>query len=138
MHRFIGGVTAERFGTKALLEAGRSVADPKRRDVLAVVPIVRGSLECDIAKLTRGRPVVPEENTAIKTVDSRRRLTENGLCSVDLESRFYAVLSKAGSSGLALNPRRSKSREPERPRAAKVFEKAEIIEMAFLRLVGIK
>src|SRR3984893_12212219 len=38
------------------------------------------------------------------------------LSSVCLESRFYAVLSKAASSGLALNPRRSKSREPKRPK----------------------
>src|ERR1700756_1264720 len=34
----------------------------------------------------------------------------------DLGSRFYAVLSKAASSGLASNPRRSKSREPKRPK----------------------
>src|SRR5260221_11152321 len=30
---------------------------------------------------------------------------------------------KSCSSGLALNPRRSKSREPKRPKAAKVFER---------------
>jgi len=29
-----------------------------------------------------------------KAIDRRRLLTENGLFSVDLESRFYAVLSK--------------------------------------------
>jgi hypothetical protein len=85
-----------------------------------------------------GWPVLPEENNAIKAAYSRRLLTENGLSSVDLESRFYAVHSKAALSGLALNPRRSKSREPKRPKAAKVFERAESIEMAFLRLVGIK
>jgi hypothetical protein len=50
---FIGGVTFERFGAKALLEAGRGVADPNKRDVLAVVPVVRGSLQRDVAKLTR-------------------------------------------------------------------------------------
>src|SRR5258708_37489141 len=43
---------------------------------------------------------------------------------------------KSCSSGLALNPRRSKSQEPKRPEAAKKFERAESIEMAFLRLVG--
>src|SRR5271166_6941301 len=35
---------------------------------------------------------------------------------LNLESRFYAVVSKAASSGLALNTRRSKSREPKRPK----------------------
>jgi hypothetical protein len=43
-------------------------------------------------------------------------LTKNVISSVDLESRFYAVLSKAASSGLASNPRRSKSREAKRPK----------------------
>ena len=43
-------------------------------------------------------------------------MTKNVLSSLDLESRFYAVLSKAASSGLASNPRRSKSREPQRPK----------------------
>ena len=43
-------------------------------------------------------------------------MTKNVLFSFDLESRFYAVLSKAASSGLALNPRRSKSREAKRPK----------------------
>src|SRR4029077_10863510 len=38
------------------------------------------------------------------------------LFSLSLESRFYAVLSKAASSGLASNPRRSKSREAKRPK----------------------
>ena len=57
-----------------------------------------------------------------KAIDRRRLLTENGLSSVDLESRFYAVL-KGCAGGLALNPRRSKSREPKRPKAAKVFER---------------
>ena len=46
-------------------------------------------------KSSEGWPVLPEENNAIKATYSRRRLTENGLSSVDLESRFYAVLSKA-------------------------------------------
>jgi hypothetical protein len=46
-------------------------------------------------KSSEGWPVLPEENNAIKATYSRRRLTENGLLSVDLESRFYAVLSKA-------------------------------------------
>jgi hypothetical protein len=57
-----------------------------------------------------------------KDVDTRRPLTKNVLSCFCLESRFYAVFSKAASSGLALNPRRSKSRELERPKAAKVFE----------------
>jgi hypothetical protein len=82
-------------------------------------------------------PILPNKTAEYKAVDSGRRLTENGLPSVDLESRFYAVL-KGCSNGLALNPRRSKSREPKRPKAAKVFEKAESIEMAFLRRIGIK
>ena len=41
--------------------------------------------------------VLPEENN----VDSRRPPTENVVSCFDLESRFYAVLSKAASSGLA-------------------------------------
>jgi hypothetical protein len=50
-------------------------------------------------------------------------LTNNVLPSLDLESGFYAVLSKAAQSGLALNPRRSGIRERKRPEnAAKVFE----------------
>jgi hypothetical protein len=48
------GVTVEGFGARALLEAGRGVVRPNKRDVLVVVPIVRGSLECGIATLTRG------------------------------------------------------------------------------------
>jgi hypothetical protein len=48
-----------------------------------------------VAKSSEGWPVLPEENNAIKATYCRRRLTENELCSVDLESRFYAVLSKA-------------------------------------------
>ena len=43
-----------------------------------------------------------------------RPLAKNVLSSISLESRFYAVLSKVASSGLALNSRRSKSREPKR------------------------
>jgi hypothetical protein len=46
-------------------------------------------------KSSEGWRVLPEENNAIKAAYSRRRLTENGLSSRDLESRFYAVLSKA-------------------------------------------
>src|ERR1700745_2600398 len=60
-------------------------------------------------------PVLPEERIH-KAVDTRRPLTKNVLSSLSLESRFYAVLSKAASSGLASNPRRSKSREPKRPK----------------------
>ena len=52
------------------------------------------------------------------------------------KSRFYAVLSKAAQGSLALNPRRSKYREPEHRKSAKVFELVESIEMAFLRLEG--
>ena len=70
---------------------------------------------CGWQKSSEGWPVLPEENNAIKATYCRRRLTENELCSVDLESRFYAVL-KGCSSGLALNPRRSKSREPAKGR----------------------
>src|SRR6266481_4013312 len=56
------------------------------------------------------------KNGFIKTSILGRPLTKNVLSSLDLESRFYAVLSKAASSGLASNPRRSKSREPKRPK----------------------
>src|SRR6266481_6365016 len=49
-------------------------------------------------------------------METRQPLAENVLACLDLESRFYAVLSKAASSGLASNPRRSKSREPKRPK----------------------
>jgi hypothetical protein len=45
--------------------------------------------------MTRSSSALPEENNAIKATYIRRRLPENGLSSVDLESRFYAVLSKA-------------------------------------------
>jgi hypothetical protein len=72
--------------------------------------------------LRRVCPVLPEERIH-KDVDTRRHLTKNVLSFFRLESRFYAVLSKAASSGLASNPRRSKSREPKRrQKAAKVFE----------------
>jgi hypothetical protein len=86
-------------------------------------------------KVFGGLPILPHKTGEYKATYSRRRLTENGLSSIDLESRFYAVLSKAAASSLASNPRRSKSREPKRPKVAKVFERAESIEMAFLRLV---
>src|SRR5260370_6667363 len=80
---------------------------------------------------------LPDKTAEYKAIDRRRLLTENGLLSVDLESRFYAVL-KGCSSGQALNPRRSKAREPKRPKATEVFKRAENMEMAFLRLVSIK
>ena len=44
--------------------------------------------------LRRVCPVLPEERIH-KDVDTRRPLTKNVISSVDLESRFYAVLSKA-------------------------------------------
>src|SRR5260370_39833581 len=56
------------------------------------------------------------KNGFIKTSILGRPLTKNVLSSISLEARFYAVLSKAASSGLASNPRRSKSREPKRPK----------------------
>ena len=61
-----------------------------------------------------------------KDVDTRQPLTEDVLACFDLESRFYAVLSKAARSGLASNPRRSKSQEPKRLIGPKVFDKADI------------
>jgi hypothetical protein len=67
-----------------------------------------------VAKSSEGSPFFLTKQRS-KAVDSGRRLTENGLTSIDLESRFYAVL-KGCSSGLALNPRRSKSREPAKGR----------------------
>ena len=59
----------------------------------------------------------------MKTLIFRRPLTNNVLSSLGLGSGFYAVLSKAAQSGLALNPHRSGIREPKRPEnAGKVFE----------------
>ncbi len=46
-------------------------------------------------KVFGGLPILPDKTAEYKATYSRRRLTENELCSVDLESRFYAVLSKA-------------------------------------------
>jgi hypothetical protein len=48
-----------------------------------------------VAKVFGGLPILPDKTAEYKATCSRRRLTENGLSSVDLESRFYAVLSKA-------------------------------------------
>jgi hypothetical protein len=42
-----------------------------------------------------------KKTTDHKDVDSRRPLTENVVFSFGTESRFYAVLSKVASSGLA-------------------------------------
>jgi hypothetical protein len=67
-------------------------------------------------KVFGGLPILPDKTGEYKATYNRRRLTENGLSSIGLESRFYAVLSKAAASGLASNPRRSKSREPKRPK----------------------
>jgi hypothetical protein len=66
--------------------------------------------------LRRFAPFFLKKTTDHNDVDSRRPLTENVVSYLNLESRFYAVVSKAASSGLALNPRRSKSREPKRPK----------------------
>ena len=95
------------------------------------------ALQCSLTvraggKVFGGLPILPDKTAEYKAIEGRRLLTENGLPSVDLESRFHAVL-KGCSSGLALNPRRSKSREPKRPKAAEAFERAESDEMAFLR-----
>jgi hypothetical protein len=46
-------------------------------------------------KVFGGLPILPDKTAEYKATYSRRRLTENRLYSVDLESRFYAVLSKA-------------------------------------------
>ena len=43
----------------------------------------------------RFAPFFLKKTTDHKNVDSRRPLTENVVSSLDLESRFYAVLSKA-------------------------------------------
>jgi hypothetical protein len=80
-------------------------------------------------------PILPDKTAEYKAIDGRRLLTENGLSSIGLESRFYAVV-RGCSSGLALNPRRSKSRGGTE--TAKGHERAESIEMALLRLVSIK
>jgi hypothetical protein len=49
-----------------------------------------------VAKVFGGfGPFFLKKTTQLKPPNSRRRLTENGLPSIDLESRFYAVLSKA-------------------------------------------
>jgi hypothetical protein len=68
-----------------------------------------------VAKSSEGLPILPDKTAEYKATYRRRLLTENGLPSVNLESRFYAVL-KGCLSGLALNPRRSKSREPAKGR----------------------
>jgi hypothetical protein len=45
--------------------------------------------------LRRFAPFFLKKTTDHKNVDSRRPLTENVVCFFDLESRFYAVPSKA-------------------------------------------
>jgi hypothetical protein len=71
-----------------------------------------------------------------KDLDTRRPLTKDVLSSFSLESRFYAVLSKAASSGLASNHADRSPGKRNGQKAAKVLESAERIEMAFLRLAG--
>jgi hypothetical protein len=85
-------------------------ASPCRRFAVTSVICVRmhASLFVRVGKSFGRLPVLPEEN------NSRRPLTESVLPYFCLESRFYAVLSKAAQGSLALNRRRSKSREPER------------------------
>jgi hypothetical protein len=46
-------------------------------------------------KVFGGLPILPDKTAEYKATYCRRRLTENGLSSTHLESRFYAVLSKA-------------------------------------------
>src|SRR6266436_5099037 len=69
-----------------------------------------------VAKVFGGFAPFFLKNGFINTSILGRPLTKNVLSSFSLESRFYAVLSKAASSGLASNPRRSKSREAKRPK----------------------
>src|SRR5260370_32513039 len=68
-----------------------------------------------VAKGFGGLPILPHKTAEYLAIDRRRLRTENGLSSADLEPRFYAVLKGCGSD-LALNPRRSKSREPAKGR----------------------
>jgi hypothetical protein len=75
----------------------------------------RSERPCGWQKSSEVCPFFLKKTADHKDVDSRGPLTENVVSSFGLESRFYAVLSKAASSGLALNQRRSKSREPNRP-----------------------
>ena len=88
--------------------------------------------------MTRSSSALPEENNAIKATYSRRRLTENGLCSFGLESRFSAVLSKAAEVAYSQIDLDRSPGNRNGQKAAKVFEKAESMEMAFSRLVGIR
>jgi hypothetical protein len=52
-------------------------------------PLVRWQESVELCR------VLTEETTNHRDVDSRRPLTENVISSLNLESRFYAVLSKA-------------------------------------------
>jgi hypothetical protein len=70
----------------------QNLVDPSAgwRYALQCSPTVRAG-----GKLFGGLLILPEETAEYKAIDRRRLLTENGLSSLDLESRFYAVLSKA-------------------------------------------
>jgi hypothetical protein len=45
-----------------------------------------------VAKGFGGLPILPDKTAEYIAIDRRRLRTENGLSSIDLESRFYAVL----------------------------------------------
>ena len=53
------------------------------------LPLVRWQESVELCR------VLTEETADHRDVDSRRPLTENVISSLNLESRFYAVLSKA-------------------------------------------
>jgi hypothetical protein len=58
------------------------------------------------------------------------------LSSLDLESRFYAVLSKAASKWPSVKATPDGSPGTEMAKRRRSVEEAERIEMAFLRLAG--
>jgi hypothetical protein len=71
-----------------------------------------------------------------EAIDSRRDLAENGLCFIDPESRFSAVLSKAAEVVYCqIDVDRSPGNRSDQ-NVAEVSEKAGYTNMAFLRLAG--
>ena len=89
--------------------------------------------------LRRFAPFFLKQTTDQNDVDSRRPLTENVVSSLVLESRFYAVLSKAASKwpSVKSTPIEVPGAETAKGRESVRTSKVESIEMAFLRLGGI-